>query len=131
MLKHVSFITTDADRLMAFYLLLEGQITKDETHPEEKLRRVVLQFEGGTLQFFQPSDGILPTQPANWMEHIAFIVDDFDGIHDRLKQQGVVFSREITRSPSGKRMFFVLDPDGRQLEILESSGRKILASVER
>ncbi|GEM47071.1 VOC family protein [Deinococcus cellulosilyticus] len=130
MLKHVSFITQSADQIIEFYLLLGAQVLKDETRPEEALRRLVLQFPGGTLQFFQPS--VPPEKKqSNWMEHIAFVVEDFDALHDTLKAQGVTFTREKTRSPGGKRMFFVLDPDDRQLEILESSGRMMRTSVER
>lgn len=130
MLKHVSFVTQSADQIIDFYRLLGAEVLKDETQQAEHLRRLVLNFEGGTLQFFQPAPPPEKKQ-SNWMEHIAFVVEDFDALHDTLKSMQVTFTREKTRSPGGKRMFFVLDPDGRQLEILESSGRMIRTSVER
>ncbi|GGJ45108.1 VOC family protein [Deinococcus roseus] len=132
MLKHVSFVTHNADALIAFYQLLGAQVSKDETHPEEHLRRVVLQCEGGTLQFFEPNEKPeRSSKQTSWMEHLAFVVEEFDLLHQAFQQQEVRFTRELMHSHSGKRMFFVLDPDGRQLEILESSGRKMRASVER
>lgn len=130
MLKHVSFVTQSADQIIDFYRLLGAELLKDETHEEEQLRRLVLKFVGGTLQFFQPASPPEKKQ-SNWMEHIAIVVEDFDALHDTLKSRQATFTREKTRSPGGKRMFFVLDPDGRQLEILESSGRMIRTSVER
>ena len=54
-LKHVSFLTADAQAVIDFYGLLGAEVLKDLT-TDEGLRRVVLGFSGGgKLQFFQAS----------------------------------------------------------------------------
>ena len=54
-----------------------------------------------------------------WMQHVALYLSDLEASVARLKAQGVTFSRELTFSPGGNKMAFVLDPDGRQVELLE------------
>ncbi|MGY2895771.1 VOC family protein [Deinococcus sp. UYEF24] len=54
-----------------------------------------------------------------WMQHVALYLPDLKASVARLKAQGVTFSRELTLSPGGNPMAFVLDPDGRQVELLE------------
>lgn len=122
-LKHVSFLTADADAVIAFYLLLGAAVQKD-MHTSEGFRRVVLGFAGGgKLQFFeidtqQPDQQPCP-HPA-WQEHIALHLSDLSASLQQLKRRGTTFSRELTLSPSGNPMAFVLDPDGRQVELLQA-----------
>lgn len=119
MLKHVSFVTADADAVIAFYTALGAEVTKD-LWTLEGYRRVVLTFEGGgKLQFFQAADE-RPAPHASWMEHVALHLSDLHGSIERLKAQGTVFTRDLTLSPSGNPMAFVLDPDGRQVELLQA-----------
>ncbi|WP_407569690.1 VOC family protein [Deinococcus altitudinis] len=54
-----------------------------------------------------------------WTEHVAVYLPDLKESVARLRAQGVTFSRELTLSPGGNPMAFVLDPDGRQVELLE------------
>lgn len=138
MLKHVSFVTPDAGRIARFYAALGASVTKDLV-TSEGWRRLVLSFEGGgRLQFFEVQAAqeppiILdhPNHPApagpvgaphSWMEHVAVVVPDLTALAGRLRQDGVPFSRELGLSPTGKPMAFVLDPDGRQVELLEAEG---------
>jgi lactoylglutathione lyase len=119
MLKHVSFITADADATIRFYSGLGATVTKD-LWTSEGFRRVVLSFEGGgKLQFFQASDE-RPSPHASWMEHIALHLPDLNGSIERLRAQGTVFTREPGLSPSGNPLAFVQDPDGRQVELLQA-----------
>lgn len=121
MLKHVSFVTADADAVIAFYTALGAKVTKD-LWTAEGFRRVVLSFEGGgRLQFFQAA-GEHPGPHASWMEHVALHLSDLHGSIERLKAQGDVFTRELSLSPSGNLLAFVLDPDGRQVELLQAGG---------
>ena len=119
MLKHVSFITADADAVVAFYTALGADVTKD-LWTSEGYRRVVLSFEGGgRLQFFQAA-GETPVPHASWMEHVALHLSDLHGSITALKSQGVTFTRELSLSPSGNPLAFVQDPDGRQVELLQA-----------
>ncbi len=114
MLKHVSFVTRDADATAAFYTRLGGRLLKDVTAPDG-LRRLVIGFAGGKLQFFigEPHVG------ASWMDHVALILPDLRATLANLRAGGVPFSREPHLSPGGNPVAFVLDPDGRQVELLQ------------
>jgi lactoylglutathione lyase len=117
-LKHVSFLTVDADAVTDFYTSLGASVQKD-VQTEDGLRRVVLSFEGGgTLQFFQMA-GETPRPHPAWPEHIALHLSDLKASVKELQASGATFSRELTLSPSGNPMAFVLDPDGRQVELLQ------------
>ncbi len=155
MLKHVSFVTADADAVTAFYTGLGATVSKDLV-TGEGYRRLVLRFGGGgTLQFFElprdlkPQTAAAPPRPVQsvlqaqqdvpetasrllhpartdmagsahaWMEHVALYLPDLHTSLERLKAEGTVFSRELTLSPGGNPMAFVLDPDGRQVELLQ------------
>ncbi|AFZ68469.1 VOC family protein [Deinococcus peraridilitoris] len=122
MLKHVSFLTRRPDEVLAFYTRLGGQLLKDST-AQDGLRRMVIEFQNsGKLQFFAPPPPIPdPAQltGSSWMEHVALEVPDLLSCAEALKKAGVTFSREMQRTPSGKLVVFVLDPDGRQVELLQ------------
>lgn len=116
-LKHVSFVCENADLILGFYTLLGFEVEKDFSRPEDNLRRVVLKMGEGRIQFFQgQQQSASPSR--SWMEHIALELEDFESVIQNLKEKSVIFSREPTLSPSGRRMAFVLDPEGRQVELL-------------
>ncbi len=118
MLKHVSFVTPKADAIQEFYTELGAQLDKDVTAPDG-LRRLVLRFEnGGQLQFFV-TDQMSPTVGAEWLEHIAVELTDFEVGVQAMRALRAPFIREVETLPSGRRVTFVLDPDGRHVELLE------------
>lgn len=127
MLKHVSFVTADLDATLAFYERLGGVTEKRLTTPEGGERGVVRlggsgksgEEVGGRLQFFQ-LPGALPRPHAHWAEHTALYVTGLRALLADLRAAGVTVSRELAPSPSGRDMAFVLDPDGRQVELLEA-----------
>ena len=116
-LKHVSFVCEDADLIASFYVSLGFVLEKDVPRPEESLRRLVFKLGEGRIQFIQ-TQGMEAVRSRGWMEHIALELGDFEETVQRLRNQGVKFTREPTLSPSGRRMAFVLDPEGRQIELL-------------
>jgi len=76
-----------------------------------------VQFEnGGKLQFFA-ADGRDPAD--SWMEHVAVELPDLHGKAAELRAVGVRFTREPSLTPSGNPVAFVVDPDGRQVELLQ------------
>lgn len=130
MLKHVSFITADLDAVLAFYERLGGVTEKTLTTPEGH-RRGVLRLadgpdgqgeRGGRLQFFQIA-GEAPHPQPHWAEHVAVYVTDLRALLPALRAAGVTVSRDLAPSPGGRDMAFVLDPDGRQVELLEAGDR--------
>jgi lactoylglutathione lyase len=118
MLKHVSFLTADLDAVLAFYERLGG-VTEKRLTTAEGHRRGVVRLGDGRLQFFQIADEA-PRPQGHWAEHIAVFVTGLRGMLPALREAGVPLSRDLTASPSGRDMAFVLDPDGRQVELLEA-----------
>ncbi|HEY9039782.1 MAG TPA: VOC family protein [Roseovarius sp.] len=58
--------------------------------------------------------------------HLAVSVDDLDAEHTRFEAEGLAPRKVVEFAPAGTlvgRFFFVADPDGYQIEVLERSGR--------
>ena len=58
--------------------------------------------------------------------HVAFVVDGLDGEHARMTAAGLAPRRIVDFENEGRRVarfFFVADPDGYQIEVIERGGR--------
>lgn len=58
--------------------------------------------------------------------HLAVSVDDLDAEHARFEAAGLKPRKLVDFAPAGQRIarfFFVADPDGYQIEVLERGGR--------
>lgn len=58
--------------------------------------------------------------------HLAVSVDQLEAEHARFETEGLAPRNLVEFAPDGKlvgRFFFVADPDGYQIEVLERSGR--------
>ncbi|GHF34974.1 lactoylglutathione lyase [Deinococcus metalli] len=118
MLKHVSFLSRDLPATLAFYEGLGGVVEKDVV-TAEGYRRGVVRVGEGRLQFFQIT-GEVPAPHGHWAEHIAVSVRDLRSVLAALRTAGATVTRDLQPSPGGRDMAFVLDPDGRQVELLEA-----------
>lgn len=120
MLKHVSFLTRDLTATLAFYTRLGGVVEKELT-TAEGYRRGVVGLGTGRLQFFEVP-GESPAPHPHWAEHVALYIEDLRAVLPELRAAGVTVTRNLQLSPGGRDMAFVLDPDGRQVELLGSPG---------
>ena len=67
-----------------------------------------------------------PYELGDGYGHLAVSVADLDAEHARFEAEGLEPRKLVTFAPDGKlvgRFFFVADPDGYQIEVLERSGR--------
>lgn len=70
-----------------------------------------------------------PYQHGDGYGHVAFTVDDLDAEHARFTEAGLNPRKLVDFSPGGAgtppiaRFFFVADPDGYQIEVLQRAGR--------
>ncbi len=67
-----------------------------------------------------------PYQPGDGYGHVAFAVADLDALHRRLQEQGLnpADIKEFHRDGAlMARFFFVQDPDGYKIEVLQRHGR--------
>ncbi len=58
--------------------------------------------------------------------HLAFSVDDLDAEHARLTAEGLAPRKLVDFAPGGEviaRFFFIADPDGYQIEVLQRGHR--------
>jgi len=58
--------------------------------------------------------------------HLAFSVGDVEGEHARLTSAGLAPRKLVDFAPAGTviaRFFFIVDPDGYQIEVLQRGGR--------
>ncbi|MEM8652011.1 MAG: VOC family protein, partial [Pseudomonadota bacterium] len=63
---------------------------------------------------------------GNGYGHIAFSVDDLDAEHVRFEEAGLSPRKIVEFERDGKllaKFFFVEDPDGYQIEVLQRHGR--------
>lgn len=67
-----------------------------------------------------------PYAAGNGYGHLAFAVDDLDGVRERLDREGLN-PKDIKELKHGGavlgRFFFIADPDGYQIEVLQKAGR--------
>ncbi|MAC81587.1 MAG: lactoylglutathione lyase [Rhodobacteraceae bacterium] len=64
--------------------------------------------------------------PGNGYGHLAVSVDDIDAEHGRFEQAGFAPRKLVDFSNNGQpvaRFFFVKDPDGYEIEVLQRQGR--------
>jgi lactoylglutathione lyase len=67
-----------------------------------------------------------PYELGNGYGHLAVSVGDLDAEHARFEAEGLAPRKLVSFAPAGEivaRFFFVADPDGYQIEVLERGGR--------
>lgn len=122
-LLHTMIRVKDLDRSVTFYTELLGL---------RETRRKVLEKAAATLVFLADDQGHHPIEltynhdgrdydRGNQFGHFAFGVPDLDAARDELGRHGVEFSRGPYRvSEGGSRIAFIQDPDGIELELIET-----------
>ncbi|XWN29278.1 MAG: VOC family protein [Devosia sp.] len=69
-----------------------------------------------------------PYEHGSGYGHLAFVVDDVDAEHQRFIEEGLQPRKLVDFAPGGSRLarfFFVADPDGYQIEVLQRDGRYV------
>ena len=97
-----------------------------------------LDFDSFTLVYLSNADSTFeieltvnkgrtePYQLGDGYGHLAFSVDDVNATHARLIEAGLAPRKLVDFAPAGTviaRFFFVADPDGYQIEVLQRGGR--------
>ena len=97
-----------------------------------------LDFSGFTLVYLSNSnsdfeleltinkDQTEPYDLGSGYGHLAVSVEDLQAEHKRFDAEGLAPRKLVEFAPDGKlvgRFFFVCDPDGYEIEVLERSGR--------
>ena len=69
-----------------------------------------------------------PYELGNGYGHLAFSVEDLEAEHQRFGEAGFEPRRLVTLEKDGEvvgKFFFVADPDGYQIEVLQRGGRTL------
>ena len=127
---HMMIRVLDEARSVAFYDQAFGLKVADR-----------LDFENFTLVYLRNADADFeveltvnkgqaePYDLGNGYGHIAFCVDDLDAEHARFTDAGLNPRKLVSFAPGGPgtdpiaRFFFVQDPDGYEIEVLQRHGR--------
>jgi len=88
---------------------------------------VYLKGDGGTfeLELTINKDREGPYELGDGYGHIAFVVDDLESEHARFVAEGLGPRKIVEFAPDGDliaKFFFVQDPDGYEIEVLQRSG---------
>jgi lactoylglutathione lyase len=124
---HAMIRVLDEARAVAFYAQAFGLAVAQR-----------LDFETFTLIYLSNGDSSFEleltvnkgrTEPYNLGDgygHLAFSVADVDAAHARLVAAGLAPRKLVDFAPAGTviaRFFFIADPDGYQIEVLQRGGR--------
>ncbi|MDU9005607.1 VOC family protein [Sedimentitalea todarodis] len=126
-LVHSMIRVLDETRSLDFYARAFGLEVADR-----------LDFEGFTLVYLSNPENTFeleltinkdqtdPYDLGNGYGHIAFVVDDLDAEHTRFEAAGFSLRKIVDFQQEGKRLarfFFVQDPDGYEIEVMQRHGR--------
>ena len=126
-LVHSMIRVLDEARSVAFYRTAFGLEVADR-----------LDFESFTLVYMSNPEGPFeleltvnkgreePYALGNGYGHLAVVVEDVDAEHARMTQAGLNPRKLVDFAPDGRfvgRFFFVADPDGYEIEVIQNGGR--------
>ena len=117
----------DEDRSVVFYRQVFGlEVAERLDFPEFTLIYLANGESGTELELTVNKDRSEPYDLGDGYGHVAFSVDDLDATHARLTAEGYAPRKLVDFAPGGEviaRFFFIADPDGYQIEVLQRGGR--------
>jgi lactoylglutathione lyase len=124
---HYMLRVFDETRSVAFYEKALGLTVADRLDfPDFTLVYLSNPESEFELELTINKDRTEPYDLGDGYGHFAVTVDDLDAEHARFEAEGLNPRKLVEFAPAGKRIarfFFVADPDGYQIEVLERSGR--------
>lgn len=88
-IKHIAICAKDQERVAQFYEKVMGltRVTREETEGEAMGGRSIFLTDGQIALAIVPAGK--EAERDVWLDHIGFIVDDGQGMYERLKQEDV------------------------------------------
>ncbi len=124
---HAMIRVLDEDRSVAFYKTAFGLEVADRFDFDDftlvYLRNDESPFE---LELTVNKGTTEPYELGNGYGHMAFAVEDLEAEHVRFEAAGLAPRKVVNFAPGGTplaKFFFVADPDGYQIEVLQRQGR--------
>lgn len=124
---HSMIRVLDEDRSVAFYETAFGLHVADRLDfPNFTLVYLSNGESSFELELTINKDRTEPYDLGDGYGHLAVSVDDLASEHARLEAAGLAPRKLVEFAPAGElvgRFFFIADPDGYEIEVLERSGR--------
>jgi lactoylglutathione lyase len=121
---HTMIRVLDEARSLAFYKKAFGLEIADRLgFPDFYLSNSETPYE---VELTINKDRTDPYNLGDGYGHVAFVVEDLDGEHRRFEGEGLKPRKIVELNKDGKqiaRFFFVEDPDGYKIEVLQKRGR--------
>ena len=126
-LIHSMVRVLDEARSLSFYEQAFGLKVKDRLD-FDSFTLIYLVSEGSDfeLELTVNKSRTEPYDPGDGYGHIAFVVDDLEAAREQVEAAGASPKDIVDFRPGGERIarfFFVADPDGYQIEVIEKGGR--------
>lgn len=129
-ISHIALSVSDLDKSIVFYRKNFGLKCKEKFHIKPSgLRIALLKKNMITLELFEFEKHIaLPKYRKNLdsdlktlgTKHFAFAVEDIERTYKNLKKNKVDLVTDIRTFEDSARYFFIKDPDGILVEIIEA-----------
>jgi glyoxylase I family protein len=120
---HIAIICRDIEASIKFYIEVLGcRMVRQEFRETRDSWKVDLELAGQQMieLFTFPDSPARASYPeACGLRHLALKVNDLDEVKRFLQQYGVAYEEERVDEASGERFFFLRDPDGLPIEIVE------------
>ncbi|WP_420341928.1 VOC family protein [Paenirhodobacter sp.] len=124
---HSMIRVLDAARSVAFYEAAFGlRVAERLDFPEFTLIYLSNAETGFELELTVNKGRTAPYELGDGYGHLAVSVPDLAAEHARLEAAGLAPRKIVDFAPAGAviaRFFFIADPDGYQIEVLERGGR--------
>ncbi|WP_138470962.1 VOC family protein [Poseidonocella sp. HB161398] len=124
---HSMIRVLDEDRSVAFYGTAFGlEVAQRLDFPDFTLVYMSNPETGFELELTVNKGRTEPYDLGDGYGHLAVSVEDLVAEHARFEDLGLAPRKLVDFAPAGEtvaRFFFVADPDGYQIEVLERSGR--------
>jgi len=126
---HVAITVSDLERSELFYEHVFGFLRIDKIRDKE-FTISIMKKDGIVLELFSALNSLsFPGYRKNLetdlrtcgVKHFAFAVDDIEKEYNRLKDKGVEFLTGIKSLNAKTRYFFIRDPDGIFIEIVQDN----------
>ncbi len=122
-IHHVAIICSDYARSKVFYTEILGLEPVSEVYRKERHSyKLDLQAGNAMIELFSfPNPPVRPSYPeAAGLRHLAFEVDDLDGMINHLRENRVECEPVRVDPLTNKRFTFFKDPDDLPIELYES-----------
>ena len=126
---HAMIQVRDLETCISFYRrVLHLELTDRHDYDGASLAYLKAEAGGCEVELLSERPWRFRRQPEKGRSHLAFTVSDVDAENARIMALGIPCGKVEAYEANGKlqtRFFYLSDPEGNQIEILEATGRYI------